>query len=83
MLPRETLGVRVFGGLYEECDRTIDSHIRNLRRKLGPGPDGSEVESFLVTDTRERQLPSAALRDGFVSRAVPMSRRERRFLSYA
>jgi two-component system OmpR family response regulator len=42
VLTRETLGVRVFGGLYEECDRTIDSHIRSLRRKLGPGPDGSE-----------------------------------------
>ena len=42
VLTRETLGTRVFGGLYEESDRTIDSHIRNLRRKLGPGPDGHE-----------------------------------------
>jgi DNA-binding response OmpR family regulator len=32
---RERLGDRVFGEAYDAYDRTIDSHIKNLRRKLG------------------------------------------------
>jgi DNA-binding response OmpR family regulator len=42
VLSRGQLAGRIFGGLYEESDRTIDSHVRNLRRKLGPRPDGGE-----------------------------------------
>jgi DNA-binding response OmpR family regulator len=39
-LSRAQLGERVFGEAYEAFDRTIDSHIKNLRRKLGDRPDG-------------------------------------------
>jgi DNA-binding response OmpR family regulator len=38
---REQLGERIFGEAFEAFDRTIDSHVKNLRRKLGPAPDGS------------------------------------------
>ncbi len=39
-LTRAQLGERVFGEAYEAFDRTIDSHIKNLRHKLGDRPDG-------------------------------------------
>jgi DNA-binding response OmpR family regulator len=39
-LTRAQLGEHVFGEAYEAFDRTIDSHIKNLRRKLGDRPDG-------------------------------------------
>jgi two-component system, OmpR family, response regulator RegX3 len=39
-LTRAQLGERVFGEAFESFDRTIDSHIKNLRRKLGDRPDG-------------------------------------------
>ena len=42
VMSREQLASRLFGGLYEESDRTVDSHVRNLRHKLGAGPDGRE-----------------------------------------
>ncbi len=37
---REQLGERVFGEAFESFDRTIDSHVKNVRRKLGDRPDG-------------------------------------------
>ncbi len=39
-LTREQLGERVFGEAFDAFDRTIDSHIKNLRHKLGTRPDG-------------------------------------------
>ncbi len=42
VLSRVQLAGQIFGGAYDECDRTIDSHVRNLRRKLGVRPDGRE-----------------------------------------
>ncbi len=42
VLTREQLGDLVFGESFEAFDRTIDSHVKNLRRKLGPRPDGSQ-----------------------------------------
>ena len=39
---RERLGDRVFGEAYDAFDRTIDSHVKNLRRKLGDRPGGRE-----------------------------------------
>ena len=39
-LTREQLGTRLFGGAFDTFDRVIDSHMKNLRRKLGPRPDG-------------------------------------------
>ncbi len=39
---RERLGDRVFGEAYDAFDRTIDSHIKNLRRKLGERVGGRE-----------------------------------------
>ena len=37
---REQIGQRVFGESFDTFDRTIDSHVKNLRAKLGPRPDG-------------------------------------------
>jgi two-component system OmpR family response regulator len=40
VLNREQLGAVVFGEAFDAYDRAIDSHVKNLRRKLGPRPDG-------------------------------------------
>jgi DNA-binding response OmpR family regulator len=37
---REQIGERVFGESFDVFDRTIDSHVKNLRAKLGPRQDG-------------------------------------------
>jgi len=37
---REQLGERVHGEAFDAFDRSIDSHVKNLRSKLGPRPDG-------------------------------------------
>ncbi len=37
---REQIGERLFGEAFDAYDRTVDSHVKNLRRKLGPRPDG-------------------------------------------
>jgi two-component system OmpR family response regulator len=37
---REQLGARVHGEEFDAFDRSIDSHVKNLRSKLGPRPDG-------------------------------------------
>ena len=39
-MTRERLGVFVFGEAFDAYDRTIDSHVKNLRHKLGTRPDG-------------------------------------------
>ena len=39
---RERLGGSVFGEAYDAYDRTIDSHVKNLRRKLGERAGGRE-----------------------------------------
>jgi DNA-binding response OmpR family regulator len=39
-MTREQLGERVFGESFDAFDRTIDSHVKNLRHKLGPRPGG-------------------------------------------
>jgi two-component system OmpR family response regulator len=39
-LTREQLGGLVFGESFDAFDRTIDSHVKNLRHKLGVRPDG-------------------------------------------
>jgi DNA-binding response OmpR family regulator len=42
VLTREQLGTAVFGESFTAFDRTIDSHVKNVRRKLGPLPDGGQ-----------------------------------------
>ncbi len=43
---REQIGQRVFGESFDTFDRTIDSHVKNLRAKLGARLDGgSYVET--------------------------------------
>ena len=37
---REQLGARLFGEAFDAFDRTIDSHVKNLRHKLGARPEG-------------------------------------------
>jgi DNA-binding response OmpR family regulator len=39
-LTRDQLGAKVFGEAFDAFDRTIDSHMKNLRHKLGSRPDG-------------------------------------------
>ena len=39
-MTREQLGEHVFGEAFDAFDRTIDSHVKNLRHKLGGRPDG-------------------------------------------
>jgi DNA-binding response OmpR family regulator len=47
VLSREQLGTAVFGEAFDAYDRTIDGHVKNLRRKLGPRPDaGQYVETL-------------------------------------
>jgi two-component system response regulator CpxR len=42
VLQREELARQVLGRDLAPFDRSIDVHVSNLRRKLGPHPDGSE-----------------------------------------
>jgi DNA-binding response OmpR family regulator len=42
VLPRETLAERVLGRKFSPFDRSIDLHVSNLRRKLGPQMNGTE-----------------------------------------
>ena len=42
VLSRGQLGERIFGEAFESDDRTIDSHVKNLRRKLGRPTGGGE-----------------------------------------
>jgi len=42
VLSRGQLGNRIFGEAFEADDRTMDSHVKNLRRKLGRAPDGGD-----------------------------------------
>ena len=42
VLTRDQLGAAVFGESFDTYDRTIDSHVKNLRRKLGSRPGGGQ-----------------------------------------
>jgi two-component system, OmpR family, alkaline phosphatase synthesis response regulator PhoP len=42
VLTREQLGGLVFGEAFDAYDRTIDSHVKNLRRKLGTRPGNEQ-----------------------------------------
>jgi two-component system OmpR family response regulator len=42
VLGRGQLGELIFGEDFEADDRTIDSHVKNLRRKLGRPPGGGD-----------------------------------------
>ncbi len=41
-IDREDLVKQVLGRSFTPYDRSIDMHVSNLRRKLGPRPDGGE-----------------------------------------
>lgn len=40
LVSREKLSIEVLGKRLQSFDRSIDMHISNLRKKLGPGKDG-------------------------------------------
>ncbi len=42
VLTREFLVEKILGRQFSPFDRSIDLHVSNLRKKLGPQPDGSE-----------------------------------------
>jgi two-component system OmpR family response regulator len=44
---RDELVARAFGPDYEGLDRTIDTHVTNLRRKLAPTPSASSTPSAI------------------------------------
>ena len=39
---RATVVEKVLGRRFDPFDRSVDMHISNLRKKLGPRPDGDE-----------------------------------------
>jgi DNA-binding response OmpR family regulator len=39
---RDQIGQRAFGESFDTFDRTIDSHVKNIRAKLGLRPDGGQ-----------------------------------------
>jgi DNA-binding response OmpR family regulator len=46
VLGRGQLGERIYGEAFAADDRTLDSHVKNLRRKLGPPPtSGDYIET--------------------------------------
>jgi DNA-binding response OmpR family regulator len=58
VLGREQLGEIVFGESFDAYDRTIDSHVKNLRRKLGTRPGGSQyVETVRGVGYRAARPP--------------------------
>jgi DNA-binding response OmpR family regulator len=55
---REQIGERVFGESFDVFDRTVDSHIKNLRAKLGTRPDGGAyVETVRGVGYRAARSP--------------------------
>jgi len=42
IVSRETIAEQVLGRRLTPYDRSIDVHISNLRKKLGPAPSGAE-----------------------------------------
>jgi two-component system, OmpR family, response regulator CpxR len=42
VVEREGMSLEVLGRKFSPFDRSIDTHICNLRKKLGPQEDGSE-----------------------------------------
>jgi DNA-binding response OmpR family regulator len=57
VLTREQLGELVFGEAFDAYDRTMDSHVKNLRRKLGTRPDGGPyVETIRGVGYRAARL---------------------------
>jgi DNA-binding response OmpR family regulator len=42
VLSRDQLASAMFGHEFDAYDRTIDSHVKNLRHKLGARPDGAQ-----------------------------------------
>jgi two-component system, OmpR family, phosphate regulon response regulator PhoB len=51
--PRDTLLDRVWGYAYEGYARTVDTHVRRLRQKLGPARD--RIETIRGTGYRFRE----------------------------
>ena len=47
VMTREQLGSAVFGEAFDASDRAVDSHVKNLRRKLGSRPDGGQYVETL------------------------------------
>jgi len=47
VMTREQLGSAVFGEAFDASDRAVDSHVKNLRRKMGTRPDGGQYVETL------------------------------------
>jgi DNA-binding response OmpR family regulator len=65
VLDREQLGAAVFGEAFDAFDRTIDSHVKNLRRKLGFAPgDAAYIETVRGVGYRATRAALEARADG-------------------
>jgi two-component system response regulator CpxR len=42
VVPKAVLSERALGRKLSRYDRSLDMHVSNLRKKLGPLPDGQE-----------------------------------------
>ena len=52
VIPRERIIERVFGYDFDGLDRTLDTHLSNLRRKLeqdAPGPQAPQSRKLIET----------------------------------
>ena len=45
IVSREELSEKVLGRRFSPYDRSIDVHVSNLRKKLGPGPKGERIKT--------------------------------------
>ena len=62
VIPRDELVRTVLNRPFSPFDRSIDTHVSNLRRKLGPGLTVWTVSSrFAASVTSTRSRPSGAL----------------------
>jgi two-component system response regulator CpxR len=43
VVSKDTLSAQALGRRLSPLDRSLDTHVGNLRRKLGPGPDGAPL----------------------------------------
>jgi DNA-binding response OmpR family regulator len=58
VMTRHELIVRALGSGYEGIDRTLDSHIRNLRRKIEPDPQNpSYIQTVYGVGYRLEESP--------------------------
>jgi DNA-binding response OmpR family regulator len=73
VLDREQLGAAVFGETFDAYDRTIDSHVKNLRHKLGTAPgEAAYIETVRGVGYRASRAAVVTGADGATSEPARM-----------